>query len=108
MGGEKDMTLGFAGLAKMWSLEIQSPTSLSASLRMEVLETGWKYTNDPMTNSWEVISKMPLNRHLCQAAAMDDNQLIVVGGVNDAGTIADSMYIASVSVRRFYESLFLE
>ena len=44
VGGEKDMTLGFARLAKMWSLEIQSPTSLSASLRMEVLVTGWKYT----------------------------------------------------------------
>ena len=90
-----------------WKKIADLPVFFSActSLRGQLIAVGGKTANnqsvsavhmyDPMTNSWGIISQMPLNRHLCQAVAMD-NQLIVVGGVNDAGTIADSTYIASV------------
>ena len=46
---------------------------------------------------WEVISHMLTPRHLCFAAVMSDNRLIVVGGENST-LLNDSVEVATISI----------
>ena len=46
---------------------------------------------------WEVISHMLTPRHLCFAAVMSDNRLIVVGGENST-LLNDSVEVAMISI----------
>ena len=51
---------------------------------------------DPSSNSWAIISHMVTPRSGCYAAAVTDNQLIVIGGyVDDDGTASDTVEIAT-------------
>ena len=49
------------------------------------------YMYNPSTNSWNVISHMTTARIRPFAAVLPDNQLMVVGGINDKGTYSDSV-----------------
>ena len=41
------------------------------------------YMYNPATNSWKAVGEMLSDRHLCFAAVLPDNQLMVVGGVSN-------------------------
>ena len=54
---------------------------------------------NPITDSWEVISHMATPRYDCFAAVLPNNQLMVVGGVNEQYGILyaiDSVELATV------------
>ena len=50
---------------------------------------------NPNTNSWETVSQTPTARYLPLAAVVNDNQLVVVGGVAEGGAMTDFIEIAS-------------
>lgn len=56
---------------------------------------------NPATNSWDLISKMPTARYLCQVAVLaDNNEIMVVGGHTGMfNTTTDKVEIASVTLK---------
>ena len=94
--------------ANAWKRVADCPVMLSTcvSLQGRLLTVGGKALNNTIssavhmynlnTNSWEIISRMPTARYLPLAAAVNDNHVLVVGGVTDAGVITDCVESASV------------
>ena len=82
--------------ANMWKRVADCPVMLSTcvSLQGRLLTVGGKALNNTITSvvhmynsntdSWEIISQMPTARYLPLAAAVNDNHLLVVGGVTDS------------------------
>ena len=58
------------------------------------------YKYNPTTNSWDLISKMPTARYLCQVAVLPDNEIMVVGGhMGTFDTTTDKVEVASVTLK---------
>ena len=94
--------------ANVWKRVADCPVMLSTcvSLQGRLLTVGGKALNNtitsavhmynPNTDSWEIVSQTPTARYLPLAAAVNDNQLLVVGGVADGGAITDFVEMALV------------
>ena len=92
----------------VWNRLPDCPVMLSTcvSLQGRLLTVGGKALNNtitsavhmynPSTNSWEIISQTPTAKYLPLAAVVNDNQLLVVGGVAEGGGITDFVEIALV------------
>ena len=92
----------------VWNRIADCPVMLSTcvSFQGQLLTVGGKALNNsitslvhmynPSTGSWEVISQTPTARYLPLAAVVNDNQLLVVGGVTDGGAMTDFVEIASL------------
>ena len=93
----------------MWKRVADLPVTESTALSLhgqllvvggrdsEFSSTSAIYKYSLVSNSWEVISHMLTPRHLCFAAIIPDNRLLVVGG--ESGRFAiDSVEIATSSV----------
>ena len=48
-----------------------------------------------VNHSWEAIGQIPSARHLSAAVSTDDNQMVVIGGVNDKGEYTNTVWIGS-------------
>ena len=95
--------------AIVWNRIADCPVMLSTcvSLQGQLLTVGGKasvnntitsavHMYNPNTNSWEIVNQTPTARYLPLAAVVNDNQLVVVGGVTDGGAMTDFIEVVSV------------
>ena len=50
-----------------------------------------------ISHSWEYMGYIPSARNLSAAVSMDDNKVIVVGGVNDKGEVTNTVWIGTLN-----------
>ena len=101
------MSAGNSG-ARVWKAVAAPPVTVTTcvSIHGQLLAIGGRdpynrpttaiHMYNPTTNSWEVISHMGTPRYDCIAAALPNNQLMVVGGYMSAYGTTDSVEFASV------------
>ena len=94
--------------AHAWKRVADCPVMLSTcvSLQGRLLTVGGKALNNtitsavhmynPNSDSWEIFSQIPTARYLSLADVVNDNQLLVVGGVADGGAITDFVEMALI------------
>ena len=78
-------------------VSINSQLLLIGGMNLDNQPINGVHRYNPLTNSWEIVSHMLTARRQCFAAVLSDDQLMVVGGITEAGDSTDSTEIAVIS-----------
>ena len=100
--------------SSVWNRVASLPVTLSTAVTLHgqlLAVGGWDqdattaiHMYQPITNSWEVISRMTIPRALCLVAVLPDNQLMVVGGWTTGNKLSNAVKFGTTVNREYFVS----